>query len=337
MLSRAEHYLERRGWQAERLEYRPWGPQARGSARALRFSATEALDACFHRRYRRPADQPQLDLFTDAPGTALGNGIVQALENRDALESRRLLERLYDVAPDHPRLGALERLTQALEDLNRPVEDAAGELARLEEVLAPLADEVLSTASRNLLVPLWRRLSEAIEARRYDRAHPRLHVSYTAGRALDWPVVREAVEREPLWQREPLLLERHAAACEAEHELAHALPAWFTLCWHFPDRAAVIESSANQVLTAQWEAFQDHEPALPVADFPAWLLVHRPTLTGVLPEPDDDCPESYATVYRLQSQMRRGIHAPDESTLELRARLKEQDAQLFAAYMGVRT
>lgn len=331
MLASAEHYLERRGWQAERLEYRPWGRQASAEARPLRFSATGALDARFHRRFRRPEDQPQLDLFTDAPGTALSNGILQALESRDPLESRRLLERLCDVAPDHPRLGALERLTEALEDLSRPIHDAADELARLEETLTPLAEEVLGSSSRHLLIPLWRRLSQALEDRSYDSASPRLHVSYTASRALDWHVVLQAVEREDGWEREPLLLERHAAACEGQHELTRALPAWLALCWRFPERAEGIESSTNHTLIAHWEAFQDHEPALPAADFPAWLLVQRPALTGLLPEPAADCPDSYATVYQLQRC--RATNAPDEDALELRAQLRQQDALLFAAYM----
>jgi len=333
MLVGAEQYLERRGWQAEPLEYRPWGPQAAAGARALRFSAAAELDACFHRRYRRPADQPQLDLFTDAPGTASYNGIVQALENRDAPESRRLLERLYDTVPDHPRLGALERLTEALEDLDRPVRDAAGELARLEETLTPLADEVLGTTSRHLLIPLWRRLSEALAGRGFDGARPCLHSSYTASRALDWNVALEAIEREAAWPQEPLLLERHAAACEARHEHTRALPDWFALCWHFPERAGALDASANPMLTGQWEAFQDHETALPVSAFPAWLLVQRPALAGVLPAPGADCPGSYATLYQLQ---RRGMaQAPDKDTLDLRARLKQQDPLLFAAYMEV--
>lgn len=330
-LVEAEHYLERRGWRAELLEYRPWSRQAGVGAPPLRFSAAADLDACFHRRYRRPADQPQLDLFTDAPGTALGNGIVRALEDRDPLESRRLLERLYDVAPDHPRLGALERLTEALEDPNGPVQDVGGELARLEETLTPLAEEVLGTASRHVLIPLWRRLTEALDHCDYDPAHPRLHASYTARMALDWRLVRETVEREAGWERESLLLERYAVACERQHELTQALPTWFTLCWHFPEQAELVESSANHVLVEEWEAFQDHEPALPVSAFPAWLLVQRPALTGVLPEPGADCPESYATVYQLQR--RRPTNGPDEGVLELRARLKQQDALLFTAYM----
>lgn len=327
----AEQYLERRGWQAEPLEYRAWGRQATAGARPLRFSTAAELEACFHRRYRRPADQPQLDLFTDAPGTALHTSIVRALENLDAPESRRLLERLYDTAPDHPRLGALERLTEALEDLDRPVQDAAAELARLEETLAPLADEVLGTASRHLLIPLWRRLSEAVEDRPFEPSTPQLHLSHTAAQALDWRGVREAVEREAGWEHEPILLERHAAACERLHALTEALPAWFALCWQFPERAERIESSGNPELAAQWEAFQDCEPALAVTDFPAWLLARRPAFTGVLPAPGAGSPASYGTMYRLQS--RRAAQAPADGVVELRALLRSQNPLLFRAYM----
>jgi hypothetical protein len=331
MLARAEAYLERRGWQPEPLCYRPWGGRTANAA-PLRFSANAALDVCFHRRYRRPHDQPQLDLFTDSPGTALQNGVLLALEERHVAGARRGLGRLYDVAPDHPRLGALERLTEALEAVDRPVEDVAAELTRLEEKLTPLADELLGTGSRNLLIPLWRRLSAALQESAFDPARPRLHLSYSAARSLDWDIVQQAVEREPGWRRHPVLLERFAVAAERRHELNRALPAWFTLCWRFPDRAAAIGGSANRMLSDGWSAFQDRDVALPPPAFPAWLLVQRPALTKSLPEPDD-CPDSYATLYRLQR--RHDGQPPDQDVLALRARLREQDPLLFDAYMAV--
>jgi hypothetical protein len=224
-------------------------------------------------------------------------------------------------------------LIEALEDLDQPVADAGAELARLEETVTPLADGLLGPASRHLLVPLWRRLSSALQDRPYDPARPRLHASYAAARALDWSQVRGAVEGEVGWQREPLLLERHALACEHQQALADALPAWFRLCWHFPEHAAALESSSNRTVTELWLAFQDLETALPVSSFPAWLLVQRRALTKVLPAPaDPDCPDSYRTLYLLQS--RSAAPGPDADSLALRAQLKDQDPDLLTAYIS---
>jgi hypothetical protein len=161
-LLQAEEYLQRRGWQAETLSYEAWHRHAHAGSRPLRFSTNTNHDARFHRRYRKPEDQPQLDLFSDAPATTLFNGITRALIDRNPPEARRQLERLYETAPDHIRLGELERLVEAAEGLNSLVSDAAAELHALQQTLTPLAEDLLGKDSRNLLIPLWRRLSGAL-------------------------------------------------------------------------------------------------------------------------------------------------------------------------------
>lgn len=340
-LRAAETYLERRGWQAEAITYMPW-PGADVPARALRFSADEALDGCFHRRYRPPPDRPQLDLFTDAPAASLVNAVTRALAERDTPEARRGVERLYEVAPDHARLGELERLVEAAEDLHTPVEDPAGELERLEQALGPLAESLLGRNARNLTVLLWRRLSGAVEGRPYRGAEPRLHVSYTAARSMDWDLVRAAVERETHWRNEPMLLHRHARACESGGERAAALESWFALCWRFPEHTDALEESTDGELRRLWSDFLALDPELPPAAFPAWLLLQKPGLTRLLPNAEDSPvgPESYLIVNRLLRRQAGGpgrgrddARATDEQTMAWRASLKKQDPVLFQHYV----
>ena len=147
-LLQAEEYLQRRGWQAETQGYEAWRRHAQAGFRPLRFSANTDLDARFHRRYRKPENQPQLDLFSDAPATTLLNGITRALIDRNPPEARRQLERLYETAPDHIRLGELERLVEAAEGLNSLVSDAAADLHALQQTLTPLAEGLLGKARR---------------------------------------------------------------------------------------------------------------------------------------------------------------------------------------------
>ncbi len=336
-LAAAEHYLRSRGWHEEPVRYERWKPASGSTARPLRFCADPTLDACFHRRYRKPHDQPQMDLFTDSVVTILVNGIIQSLADRLPMEARRLLERLYEVAPDHNRLGELERLTEAAESLDTPVGDIGAELSQLQETLTPLAESLIGPASRNLLVPLWRRLSQALLDREYRADAPELHLSYTAAQALDWATARLAVEREPDWQGEPVLLERHARSCDRQHEYAAALSSWFTLCWRFPQQAEALESSSNTELRRQWTAFQDLDSTLPARSFPAWMLISRPALVRILPHPGDDhahCPGSYLTLYRLQQDRAQpGVDSnPDD--MALRARLKQQDPMLFRHFLS---
>lgn len=349
----AEEYLQRRGWQAEAIRYSVWNDRDTTS-QPLCFSASHEFDRCFHRRYYKPQDQPQLDLFTDAPATSLANGITQALIDRNGAEARRLLERLYDTAPDHVRLGELEYLVGAAENLDTPVADISAELQNLQEKIVPMAETLLGNNGRNLLIPLWRRLSNALQNRPYQANEPELHRSYTAGQAMDREAVRQAVEGEPGWQNNPVLLLRHARACDSLHEESAALPSWFALCWQFPEQADALESCSNHELRQQWFAFLELDPELPVQSFPAWLLLGKPGLTRWLPEPglsagagETSCPASYVSLYWLQhgrvqdSQAHsRAGREPEQQhgdaaidVMALRARLRQQDPALFDCFL----
>ncbi len=328
-LLQAADYLQRLGWQAEAVSYQAW--QGDHSPH-LSFSQNSALNRCFHQRYHKPQDQLQMDMFTDAPATSRVNGITQALVNRNAEEARRQLEGLYDSAPDHVRLGELERLVEAAENLDAAVTDSAADLQILQETLTPLAEGLLGKESRNLLIPLWRRLSSALHEQPYQAAQPELHASYTASRAMDWDIARLAVEQVPDWQAEPVLLQRHACACEQLHLRGDALLGWFTLCWQFPQHSDAIESSSDAELRQQRRNFLELEPELPTPTFPAWMLLGKPGLTRILHPPCDNttaCPASYRSVHRLQN----GISDPTDEHIALRAQLQQQDSVLFQYYL----
>lgn len=334
-LEDAEEYLQHRGWQAAPRQYHLWGGEAsRGNSPPLKASSDRPFNERFHRCYCRPEDLPQLDLFTDSPVTSLANGIARALASRDAVEARRLLEQLADAAPDHAQFGAYEQLTEAAEAMATPVGDVRTELLRLQETLIPLADSVLGRDSHNLLIPLWRRLAEELRDRSYDADEPELHSSYTAAMARDWAGVRLAVENESEWRSDPVLLLRHARACDQLRDTPAALSGWFALCWQYPDRADALASSTNTELREQWHAFGDLEPALSIPAFPAWLLLTRPALTQILPEPavgGDAWPESYPTVYHLCAAILAGRSGDD---LDLRRRLKSQDPDLMTCFLA---
>jgi len=223
---------------------------------------------------------------------------------------------------------------EAAENLDAPVDDVADELRMLEETLAPLAENLLGKESRNLLVPLWRRLSTALHGQPYHAAQPEQHMSYTAGQAMDWDDARQAVEQVSHWQTDPVLLQRHARACDLLHRRCDALLSWFTLCWQFPGQSNAIESSIDTELRQQWTAFLELEPELPAQTFPAWLLLAKPGLRKVLTGPRHDainCPASYRALYQLQGKQ----SAQADDNIALRARLKQQDPLLFQYYLAL--
>ncbi len=334
-LLQAAAYLQQRGWQAQTIHYMAWHHDpAQTISKTLRFSENNELDGSFHLRYGKPRDQPQMDLFTDAPAASLVNGIIQELIDRNSPEARRLLEGLYETAPDHIHLGELDRLVGAAESLDSPVNDIAGDMRHLQEHLVPLAQDLLGKDSRNLLVPQWRRLSSALEAQSYQITQAELHLSYTASQAQDWDVVRQAVERERGWQADPILLMRHARACELLHHPGVALQSWFRLFWQYPEQCDALESGGNHQLRQHWIAFLELDQELPVQSFPAWLLIRKPGFTSTLPDPATDpaSPGSYRIAYRLQCRQLAG-NSSDNGTIALRAQLKQQDPTLFQHFL----
>ncbi len=325
MLEQAARHARALGLEPERQQYLAWGGSER---RSLACARDTDFDGLLRTRYRRPDDQPQLDLFMDSGSTVLANAVTRALAGRDAAEAQRALQRLRDGDPGHARLGQLERLVESARSVDLPVTDPAAELETLERQLVPLAEDLLGADARHFLAPLWRRLGQALLGLGFDPERPRLHASHTAERLGDWQGVVAAVEAEPDWRRQPELLRRHACARERLHEPWPALASWMLLCWRFPAQAEAIGRDAAPEWRAQWREFGELEPELPGEDFPAWLLLRRPGLAARLDaETLGAAPDTFGSICRLLSEDAGG------GTMEARRALKNADPDLFTHYL----
>jgi hypothetical protein len=300
----------------------------------LRFSSDQVLDALFRKAYRKGTDHPQLDLFIDCAGSSLANAIAGALGRRDNTEAEQLLAKLYRTEPGHAKLGGLERLVEWARLLDQPVADPERELIELREQVQPLADDLLGKDSRNYLVPLWRRIDNAVQGRPFDRNRPLLHRSYTAAAVLDWEAALAAVEAEPGWGDYPVLLKRHETACGHLRRPTDALLDRFELCWRFPQEAALSRPDAAPDLIRPWDRFLELEPELEIPLFPAWLLILRPQMAQWLPPPGSSAPEEYRLVHALQRAEAAAEGAPSGEAVKLRARLKELRPALFKHFVA---
>ncbi len=332
-LNAAGAYARALKLQAERRHCTVWG---RGSSgQRLCFSQDSAFNTLLQTCYRKASDQPQMDLFMDAPGTRLANGIVLALIERNSTKARELLDRLDGIEPDHVRFGRLARLVAAEARLLTPVDDVVYELDYLHNELTPLAEALLLRNSRSLLIPHWRRLTLALQGKPFDPGQPDLHCSYTAAQALDWEGVQQAVVREPGWRKQPTLIQRYAQASALLRQPLPSLLAWFELCWSFPDHASVIATAGEHEWQQAWNQFIDLEPALDSNDFPAWLLVYKPGLTQILPAPDEatGAPADYVIVFTLQQRTLLPGAKLEVADIALRAKLKQLNSKLFEHYV----
>lgn len=332
ILERAAVYATDLELEAEYLDYSKWG-DSEGSN--LCFSRDSVFDRLFHTRYRKPVDTPQLDLFMDATGVILVNGVIGALKERHSAEARRLLERLFDTDPGNSQIGDLELLVSATEGLFLPVEDVSAELGDLEQTLAPLAGDRLGSDRRDFLAPFWQRLLKALQDEPFDPDHPKLHASYPAIQLEAWNLVQRSIESGAEWSGEPLLVRRYARACGRLQQGELAARYWFRLCWHFPDHADAIGREAEPVWRSRWQRFTGLEPELDSKDFPAWSLLEQPGFARRLADTacitDAEGPEDYRVTAELVMAGAAAIPAVD--LIEQRRWLRDLNPNLFTHYL----
>ncbi len=331
LLQRAEDYAKALGLAPQPQRYVSGGAQP---GQCLRFSAASAPERCFHSGYSKDDAALQLDLLMDSAGVTLANGIIRALIQQDGVEARRLLERLFENDPGHHQLGGLERLVMA-GSMASPVEDALLELTGLQQELCPLAEEILGPGARHFLAPQWQRLTQALLGVGFDPHHPELHSSYSALRAEDWGQVKASVEAISGWEKQPVLLRRHARACGRLHQDSEAVSDWFRLCWRFPDQARCIGDEGESQWRHSWGRFLELDPELPNRDFPAWVLIDQPGLARWLATgrclDGVDVPEDYrATVELVQEKPSALV---DTALMEQRKLLQASNPELFTCYL----
>ncbi len=331
-LQLAAAYAGSLGLVAQTEDYSGWG-QADGER--LKLHSDPVMNQMLGQVWRPAEDRPQLDLFMDSPAVSLGNGIREALVNRDPQTAARLLEQLYDVDAGYAELASLERLVAAQQHLSEPVTDIEAELAMLRDEIAPMANTLLKSRARDLLAPMWRRLSESLRGQPFNAAQPEYHSSYTAAQAGDWPLVRETVEAEPDWQSEPLLLGRHIEACRRTNDELASQTSCLRLCWQFPEQAgSILKSAPSALMRNEWAAFQELDPPLPTEKFPAWLLIQYPALSISLPRAFEDIDANVCHEYQLLHQLQSQPGELDDIHIAMRKALKESNPALFEQYMA---
>jgi len=331
-MERAVSYARGIGLVEQPQEFSAWGPTA-ASGPALRVSMDSKLQRLVGTRYLPSQNAPQMDLFFDNPVVALTNGIARSLSARNAVESQRQLDRLYVQAPNHSDLAAFDQLVRALDDLNRPIADAAGRLEFLTAI-GPTARHLLGSGARDYLSPLWRHLADALNGRVYSPDEPNLHRSFALSQAQDWAGVSESIVGENEWWLHAPLCLRLTDSSFRRRRRAEALTAWCHLCWLAPDAAAAGVARLKQPdLSGLWQAFmdcEDDEGTLTVGDFPAWLLLHEPGLARQL---SVDLPRGHSPGEGNYRCVHRWIHAhrahQQQEEMALRKQLQQSQAVLF--------
>jgi hypothetical protein len=95
----------------------------------------------------------------------------------------------------------------------------------------------------------------------------------------------------------------------------------------------MVGSTCNRLLLEDWRQFNELDPELEPSFFPAWIVLTKPALAKSAFT--FDCVSigngSLQLIYSLVGTKEKGIN---ETTIQLRARLQQQNPKLFIHYMA---
>jgi hypothetical protein len=310
------------------------------SGQPLRFSTDPQHDALYRTLYERDPNSPQLDLFLDSHDTVHEHEAVDALASgKDPDTVEACLARWAQALPASARLAEYRRLLALARGAAEDRSEGGAALDTLQDQLAPLAERLLGRHARDFLTPHWRRLTQRLAGRAFDRERPLLHASHTCAQALDWAGTRGAIEREPLWQGQPVLLARHALACERLRDRSAMFASWCRLCWEHPDAAAeLLDTTGAPILQLglYWQAFQGLEQELPVGDFPAYLVLSHAGFAPYAPAAREPSPTAAEAAFGHALALALARNAPlGPETLLHRKALRSISPALFDYYLQV--
>jgi hypothetical protein len=308
------------GLLAKTQEFTGWQGQRQDTK--LKLSADPISHKRLSLHFVSKQNTPQLDMFFNNPVVVMVNDVVDALLRRSLADVQPCLDLLYQQAPNHAELAVFDQLFDALQQSAQPVTDPLAELQALQQ-LSPHAKRLLGAQCRDYLVPLWRRLSLALERTSFSPTAPNLHNSYTLAQAQDWPAVSQAILNESQWWTHEILCLRLAECGYRRKVRSEALLAWHHLCWQASEKVPEWLNSGKWVdsdITNLWQQYcqledqLDLEEPLPLEDFPAWLLLKEPGLCHVFAEDSPRVEIPATRLFRTCHQLVLAQQAGDTTT-----------------------
>ncbi len=298
----------------------------------LQFCRCPANELIFSTGYEPAQDRVQMDLFFDSAPACAVNDLVKAIIDQRKDDVLRLMRQLKLLALENYQ--KFDRLLALQNELTLSSKSSDRKIKLLLQTVTPLAFDVLGQFANDFLTPLWHMLSVEVADRNFDAEAPDDHLSFTAFKGFQWQQVLSSVIREADWIRQPVLIFRYGEACFRLNKELAGLESWFTLFTTFPAAAeTLVGSTCNRLLLQDWQQFNELDPELEASFFPAWIVLKKPALAKNTFTFDavNIGNESLQLLCNLAGSKENGLNA---STIQLRARLRQQNPKLFIHYMA---
>jgi hypothetical protein len=298
----------------------------------LHICRSPANELMFATEYEPAQDRLQLDLFFDSAPACTENDLIRAIIDKHQNDVFRLMSQLQALAPEKQQKFA--RLLALQNELTLSRKTSAKKIKLLLDTITPLAFNVLGQFAHDFLTPLWHLLSVNVADRYFDAESPEVHLSFTAFKGFQWQQVLSSITREADWITQPVLLFRYGEACFKLNKELEGLESWFRLFLAFPvDAQSMVGNTCNRLLLSDWRHFNELDPELEPLFFPAWIVLKKPALAKNAFSFDYDSIGNAALqlMYGLAGSKENGIN---ETTIKLRAELKQQNPRLFIHTMA---
>ena len=297
----------------------------------LSISHDSKDDIYFKTDFAPAQDRMQMDLFFDSAPVYAENELIDAIVTRNKRKIPELLDVLY--AFDSRKHEDYSLLIEQEKKLRSPGVSLLNKLTVLDDTLMPLAVTLLRTEAICFLTPLWHELSDELTDRPFDPEQPKLHVSYSGTKAFRWADVAKAVEQEPDYVEQPVLLFRYAEACFKLSRELTGLEHWFLLfLLHTQSAEQLIKKTGYPLLSGDWQRFQELDPELPAQFFPAWILLMKPALAK-----QDFVLKGEAEGFNAFSLAKQlSAESLESTSIALRSDLKKLNPDLFRHFLNSR-
>jgi hypothetical protein len=299
----------------------------------LHICRSPANELIFTTDYEPAQDRLQMDLFFDSAPACTANDLISAIIDKREDDALRLMSQLKSLAPENYQ--KFDRLLVLQNELTLSRKTSGRKIKLLLQTVTPLAFDVLGQFAHDFLTPLWCMLSVEVADRYFEAESPEDHLSFTAFKGFQWQQVLSSITREADWIKQPLLVFRYAEACFKLNKELEGLESWFRLFLTFPAAAeTLVGSTCNRLLLSDWRHFNELDPELESSFFPAWIVLKKPPLAKNAF--DFNCEsDGNAALQLICSLVGSKENGLNETTIKLRARLQQQNRNLFIHYMAV--
>lgn len=314
LIRATEEQAQRLQLSGEPQEFYQWGGAGQ---KPLVISADSQVHRALTRRWQRPEDVPQMDLFMDNTSAIAENQLCADLSELRFAQAQQTLSHLTSVDASHPLLGAYQDLVNYGAHMAAQAQidpqALAPELQGLRQEVEPLAREVLGGKARDFLASAWRRLADNLENQSFDPTQPELHKSFALEQIHDWSGQLMLLQAEPALFQHPALMARLAEAYVHLQKQGLSLLLWGLLCERFTEQGERLIKAQAGVCAELWQSFLDFDEDWEGELFLGFLCIQQPVLVRLFEQlPKQPGGES--------------VNAVNQTAIALvRARLDEQD------------